>query len=403
MYQKQTVIHLHPKYYLLIYLNMKTIPYNTQNISLLDKFKVFLSLSDPYLTQGPAIKKFEEEIAEYLDVKHVIAVCNGTAALHIINLAVGYVEGEIGLTSPNTFVATSNGVVYSGGIPAFSDISDSDFNLDIMNINIPKTGKLKTISPVHFGGFPVDLKKLRELHPNSIIIEDAAHAIGSEYFDGNSWQKIGSCKYSDASILSFHPLKNLTTGEGGAITTNDDELAEKCRVLRTHGIKGTQSKEAPWSYEMQNLGFNYRITDFQCVLGSSQLKKLDKFIAQQRKIAEYYQANFINIDGVDFVHEQKWQKSSYHLFTLLVDWQKFNISRAEFMLKLREKNILTQVHYIPVYKHPFYKQFNINEKDFPVTESYYEKTISIPCSSKMKIADAKRVVKEIKNLLLLSK
>jgi dTDP-4-amino-4,6-dideoxygalactose transaminase len=380
---------------------MKTIPYNTQNISLGDKLRVFFSLSDPYLTQGPAIKKFEEELADYLKVKHVIAVCNGTAALHIINLAVGYKEGDIGLTSPNTFVATSNGVIYSGGTPAFSDISNSDFNLDIQNI--PKIPKLRTISPVHFGGFPVDMKKLRELYPKTIIIEDAAHAIGSEYFDGKEWQKIGSCKYSDASILSFHPLKNLTTGEGGAITTNDDDLAEKCRALRTHGIKGTPSKEAPWAYEMQTLGFNYRITDFQCVLGSSQLKRLDKFVAQQRKIASYYQSQFKNIEGISFVQEQKWQKSSYHLFTLLIDWQKSSTTRAEFILKLRELNILTQVHYMPVYKHPFYKQFNINPKDFPVSESYYDRTISIPCSSKMKITDAKRVVREIKKVLSVSK
>ncbi len=157
---------------------MKTIPYNTQNISIMDRIRVFLSLADAYLTQGPAIKKFEEELAEYLKVKHVIAVCNGTAALHIINLAVGYKEGEVGLTSPNTFVATSNGVIYSGGTPAFSDINNSDFNLDILNI--PKIDKLKSISPVHFGGFPVDLKKLRELYPKTIIIEDASHAIGSE-------------------------------------------------------------------------------------------------------------------------------------------------------------------------------------------------------------------------------
>ncbi len=378
---------------------MKTITYNTQNISFTDKLKVFFALSDPYLTQGPAIKKFEDELAKYLNVKHVIAVCNGTAALHIINLAVGYNEGDVGLTSPNTFVATSNGGIYSGGTPAFSDINNSDFNLDIQNI--PKITNLKTISPVHFGGFPVDMKKLRELFPKTIIIEDAAHAIGSEYFDGKDWQKIGSCKYSDASILSFHPLKNLTTGEGGAITTNNDELAEKCRALRTHGIKGTQSKEQPWSYEMQTLGFNYRITDFQCVLGSSQLKRLDKFVARQREIASYYKKSFKNIAGIDYVHEKDWQKSSYHLFTLLVDWKSFGTSRAEFMLKLKEKNIMTQVHYIPVYKHPFYKQFNINEKDFPVSESYYERTISIPCSSKMKISDAKRVVREIENILKL--
>lgn len=378
---------------------MKIIPYNTQNISFIDKIKVFFALSDPYLTQGPAIKKFEEELAEYLGVKHVIAVCNGTAALHIINLAIGYEVGEIGLTSPNTFVATSNGVLYSGGTPAFSDINNSDFNLDIQSI--PKIKNLKTISPVHFGGFPVDLKKLRELHPKAIIIEDAAHAIGSEYYDGESWQKIGNCKYSDASILSFHPLKNLTTGEGGAITTNNDELADKCRTLRTHGIVHAQSSQEPWKYNMEVLGYNYRITDFQCVLGSSQLKRLDSFIEQQRKIASYYKSQFANIDGLDFVHEASWQKSSYHLFTLLVDWKKFNTTRAEFMLNLKAKNILTQVHYIPVYKQPYYASLTVNETDFPNTVAYYEKTISIPCSSKMTMKDAKRVAREIENILQL--
>jgi UDP-4-amino-4,6-dideoxy-N-acetyl-beta-L-altrosamine transaminase len=379
---------------------MKKLPYNTQNISLMDKLKVFKALSDSFLTQGPAIQAFEENLAKYLGVKHVIAVCNGTAALHIINMAIGYKEGEVGLTTPNTFVATSNSIIYTGGTPFFNDINNSDFNLDIHKMaNITN---LKTISPVHFGGFPVDMKTLRELFPKTFIIEDSAHAIGSEYYDGNSWSKIGSCMYSDASTLSFHPVKNLTTGEGGAITTNNDEIAEKCRQLRTHGIISKTSRVKPWWYEMQSLGFNYRITDFQCALGSSQLKRLDKFVAKRREIADFYKTIFASIEGIDFAKEQSWQKSSYHLFTLLVDWENFKVTRGDFMIKLREKGIYTQVHYIPVYKQPYYQTFNFSDKDFPNTEDYYKKTISIPCSSKMTIKDAKRVVNEIKEILLRS-
>ncbi|OGI09988.1 MAG: hypothetical protein A2Y40_02135 [Candidatus Margulisbacteria bacterium GWF2_35_9] len=381
---------------------MRVLPYGTQSISFSDKLKIFRSFGTGWLTCGPQVQEFEEAIARYVGVKHAIAVSNGTAALHLVHLAIGYGEEEVGITSPNTFLASSNSIIYAGGRPNFSDIDSASFNINIDTID-PNTKNLKTITPVHFAGLPINVKKLKEKFPNTIIIEDAAHALGSKFHDGEEWVKTGCCKYSLATIFSFHPVKHITTGEGGIITTNDDQLADMLRQLRSHGMIKPNGHPDPWYYEMTELGYNYRITDFQCALGLSQLKKLDSFIKRRRQIVSLYQSAFYNIDGISFASEEKWQFNSYHLFVLLIDFEKFGMLRSEFMNKLKEKGILTQVHYIPVYQQPYYKKhFPHNEADFPNMEEYYKKAISIPLYPKMNNSDVSRVIKEIKNTLKIS-
>jgi len=381
---------------------MKVLPYGTQSISLMDRFRVFQALDSGWLTCGPKVQEFEEAIANFCGAKHAIAVCNGTAALHLVHLAIGYSKNDIGITSPNTFLASSNSIIYAGGTPQFIDIRSDDLNIDISKINTG-SGKIRTITSVHFAGLPVNVKKLKKAFPETIIIEDGAHAIGSKFHDGEEWVKTGSCKYSLATIFSFHPVKHITTGEGGIITTSDDAFAAKLKQLRNHGMEKPAKHPDPWFYEMTDLGFNYRITDFQCVLGLSQLKKLDRFVKKRRKIAYLYQSEFKNISGISFASEKSWQYSSYHLFPLLIDFAKFGITRAEFMNKLKAKSILTQVHYIPIYKQPFYKKyFAHDETDFPNMEAYYKKTISIPLYPKMSNRDVNRVIREIKTLLNIS-
>lgn len=377
--------------------NMKYLPYGRQSIDEDDIKEVVKALKSDWLTQGPIVKKFEESLAKYCGVKYAVAVSSGTAALHLACLAVGLKRGDEAITSPITFLATPNAVLYSGARPVFADIDYESINIDPEKIENSITNKTRVILPVHFAGLPCDMVKIRNIAKKNdlLVIEDACHALGAEYKADNRWLKVGSCKHSDMTVFSFHPVKHITTGEGGAITTNSRRLYEKLKALRTHGVYKDKktAKRGTWYYEMRDLGFNYRITDFQCALGISQLKNIDRFINRRIEIADMYNNSFKNIKGIEIPFMGNDFKPSWHIYVLKINYKYFGFSRAEIMFNLKKhNNIITQVHYIPVYRQPFYKRFMFDFRDYPNAESYYEKTLTLPVYPKMTDEDVDRVI-----------
>jgi len=370
------------------------IPYGKQLIEQDDIDAVVETLKSDYLTTGPKVKEFEDALAKYCDVKYCVVVANGTAALHLASMILLKKEDRV-LTTPNSFLATSNAILYVGAKPIFVDIAkDGNIDLDLCEEELKKDSSIKAIYAVAFSGNPLNQKKLKHLKETYgvIILEDCAHAIGA--IDGDV--KSGSCTNSDISILSFHPVKHLTTGEGGAITTNSKEMYEKLLVLRAHGMVKTADMK-PWEYEMRELGFNYRITDIQCALGLSQLKKLDGFIAKRKEIAMQYDKAFENtivkslysFDG----------KSSYHLYVVLVDFSKLNISKVDLFNKLRDKSIGIQLHYIPINQQPYYKSLGYGNEHTPVMDSYYEECFSLPMYPALSDSEQKHVIKTLIEVL----
>lgn len=364
---------------------MNFIPYGKQNIDDNDINSVVEVLNSDYLTTGPKVREFEDKICEYTNAKYCLAVSNGTAALHLASIVL-LSKGDKVLTTPNSFLATSNSILYVNAKPIFVDIQkDGNIDLDLCEEELKKDPSIKAIYAVHFSGNPVNQEKLKYLKDkyNVIILEDCAHSIGAV----DNGIKAGSCTFSDCSILSFHPVKHLTTGEGGAITTNSKDIYEKLLELRMHGMNRTSFKDEsmakdekeninPWYYEMHSLGFNYRITDFQCALGLSQFKKLDSFIQRRKQIAQKYDESFENTmikplytyDG----------KSSYHLYVVQIDFSKLNITKAELFNKMRENNIGLQLHYIPINKQPFYTSLGYGKEKTPVMDKYYSECLSLP-------------------------
>lgn len=377
---------------------MKQIPYATQWIEEDDILAVAEALRSSNLTQGPLVEEFEKSVARYCGAKYAVAVSSGTAALHIACLAAGISADDEAITSANTFVASANCVLYCGGKPVFADIEADTALIDPIDIRRKITNKTKAIIPVHFAGQPADMEEISKIAKeyNLKIIEDAAHAIGAKYRlqNGQDWIKVGSCYQSDMTILSFHPVKHITTGEGGMVLTNDRDLYEKLIFLRSHGItrsiKYVEETEGPWYYEMHELGFNYRLTDIQCALGTSQLKKLDKFIARRKEIAKMYDEAFSRMERIDFIKEKEGFDSARHLYVVLVENRKnvFNWLRAE-------TNIMVNVHYIPVYFHPYYQSLGYERGLCPVAEEYYSRAISIPMFPKLPDEDIKYVIGKI--------
>ncbi len=366
---------------------MNFIPYGKQFIVQEDIDAVVEVLNSDYLTTGPKVQEFEEALSDYCDVKYVIAVSNGTAALHLASLAL-LKKGDKVLTTPNSFLATSNAILYAGAEPIFVDIAkDGNIDLDLCEEMIKKDNSIKAIYGVAFSGRMLNQKKLKFLKEtyDILILEDNAHAIGAKEQE----VKAGSCKNSDVSILSFHPVKHLTTGEGGAITTNSKELYEKMLTLRGHGMVKTPEMK-PWEYEMRELGFNYRITDMQCALGISQLKKLDDFIERRIEIAKRYDKAFKNsIVKPLYTYDGK---SSYHLYVVQVDFSKLSIGKEKLFIKMREKGIGLQLHYIPINKQPYYKSLGYGSEDTPVMDRYYEECFSLPMFPKLSDEEQEYVI-----------
>jgi len=370
------------------------IPYGKQTIEQDDIDTVIKTLQSDFLTTGPKIQEFEDAISSYCGARYTVSVSNGTAALHLISLALLNKDDKV-LTTVNSFLATANSILYVQAKPIFIDIcEDGNIDLELCEKELKKDPTIKAIYGVSFSGNMLNQKKLKHIKEtyNIKIVEDNAHAIGAVY-DGI---KAGSCLNSDASIFSFHPVKHLTTAEGGAITTNSQELYEKLLTLRAHGMVKTADMK-PWEYEMRELGYNYRITDIQCALGISQLSKLDKFIKRRIQIAKKYDESFRNsiIAPLYTYHG----KSSYHLYVVKVDFEKVSISKEELFLKLREKNIGIQLHYIPINKQAYYKDLGYGNEYTPTMDEYYKQCFSLPMYYSLSDENQKYVIKTLFELL----
>ncbi len=391
----------------------KIIPYGKQNITKEDIDFVIEALQSDYLTQGPRIKEFEDKFAEYVGSKYAVALANGTAALHLCGLALGVKEGDKVITTPITFAASANCIRYCGGEVIFSDIDPFTYLLDIEKVrvlleNSPK-GTYKGIIPVDFAGRAIDLESLRKLADefDLWIIEDACHAPGGYFKDtNNKTQNCGNSNFADLAIFSFHPVKHIACGEGGMITTNNEVLYKKLLALRTHGItkneleytntvdfaNGTITENSvypAWYMEMQALGFNYRLTDFQAALGSSQLKRADDGLNKRRTIALNYAKAFTDLPYI------KGQSGlvdghAYHLYIIEVE------NRLGLYNYLRENNIFAQIHYIPCHLMPYYKQFGWREGDMPNAENYYKRCISLPMYPTLAYDEQNKVIQLVK-------
>lgn len=381
------------------------IPYGKQNIDSSDINAVVSTLKSDYLTQGPAVTEFEKSICDYTGASYCVAMSNATAALHIAVKALDIESGKEGITSPNTFVASSNCLIYNGLKPVFADIDPLTYNIDPEEIRKRISGNTKVLIPVHFAGRPCDMVKIKSIADERelYIIEDAAHAIGSNYPDGS---KVGNCKYSDMTIFSFHPVKTITTGEGGAITTKSKELYDKLVMLRSHGItkdpEVLMENPGPWYYEMQGCGYNFRLTDIQSALGTSQMRRLDEFKKRRNEIIGKYNRVFSNLDWITTPLDDS-PDFCFHLYVVQIDFDRLGKSRSDVMEELKKNNIGTQVHYIPVHTQPYYKQnFGYKWGDYPAAEVYYSKALSLPLYPLMKDEEVEYVIAQIINLENLS-
>lgn len=378
------------------------IPYSRQTIEDDDISAVVTALKSDFLTTGPTITRFEEVFAKYVGAKYAVTVANATAGLHIAVMALDIPKNSEGITSPITFMASANAMVYSGITPRFADIEPNTYNIDVGKIKNTITKKTKIIIPVHFAGQPCEMKQVAKLAKDNklFVVEDAAHAIGSKYANG---KRVGNCEYSDMTVFSFHAVKTMTTGEGGMITTNNHELYEKLLLLRSHGIvRDTENmidNPGPWYHEMHVLGYNYRLTDIQAALGISQLNKIDKFIARRREIIGKYNQELKNLSWLRIPFENKKDYSAFHLYVLQIDFQRIGKTRKVVMEELFEKGIGTQVHYIPVHLQPYYrKHYGYHEGNCPIAESYYERAISIPLFPMLTDSEVEMIIDVIKNL-----
>jgi len=382
---------------------MKQIPYGRQDISDADVAAVAEVLRSDWITQGPAIEKFERSVAQYCGAKYAVAVSSGTAALHIACLAAGLGVGDYLWTSPNTFVASANCALYCGAQIDFVDIDPRTYNMNPERLaeKLRRTGRNdrlpRVVIPVHFSGQSCAMERIHELAAEYgfMVIEDAAHAIGGGY----KQSKIGSCAFSDMAVFSFHPVKIITTGEGGMVLTNRKDLYEKLVRLRSHGIIRDPrvmlgEPDGPWYYQQIDLGYNYRMTDLQAALGLSQLQRIDAFVARRRELAARYDRN---LDGLPLM--LPWQHpeccSAYHLYVIRLNLKRLGKTRLEVFEALRQAGIGVNVHYIPVHTQPHYRRLGFKGGDFPEAERYYSEAITLPLYYNLSEEDQDYVVENL--------
>ncbi|KGR90105.1 aminotransferase DegT [Ureibacillus massiliensis 4400831 = CIP 108448 = CCUG 49529] len=368
--------------------------YGRQLIDEDDIQTVIETLRSPFLTQGPKIKEFEQAIADYVGAKYAVAYSNGTAALHGACYAAGIEEGDEVITTPITFAASANCVRYMGGTVVFADIDKETYNIDPLEIERKITPKTKAIIPVDFTGQPADMDKIMEIAKknNLVVIEDGAHSLGAEY----KGEKVGT--FADMTMFSFHPVKPITTAEGGIIVTNSEEFYKKLLLFRSHGIEKTpySLEQGDWYYEMTDLGFNYRMTDLQAALGLSQLNKLETFLERRRKIAQLYNEAFKKIPEITIPKQLEATNSGWHLYMIQLDEK---IDRKEIFNKMRAQNIGVHVHYIPVYWHPYYQNLGYEKGICPVAENWYDRALTLPIHPNMTDDDVQLVAKNLIELV----
>ncbi len=388
------------------------IPYGKHHIDEDDIAAVVDVLRSGLLTQGPAVESFERAIAEYVGAKHAVAVSSGTAALHLAALAAGVGPGTTLITTPITFVASANAGLYAGGKVAFADIDPDTINMSPAALaeTLAANPDTKAIVPVHFAGLPCDMPAIKSLadKAGAAVIEDGAHALGARYPDG---QRVGCCAHSLMTIFSFHPVKAIAAGEGGMITTNDDAVYRRLLRLRSHGINKlddpfvledqafTEGVQNPWYYEMQELGFHYRITDIQCALGLSQLGKLESFLARRRSLVKRYDEAFSGMTYCRPAQTVGRDESAHHLYVLRIDFDGLATARPAFMASLRAQGIGSQVHYIPVTSHPVYRTLGVDPAACANAARYYGEALSIPLFVDLADAEQQQVIQAITSLV----
>lgn len=376
---------------------MNKITYGRQTINQDDIDEVIKALKSPAITQGEYVPAFENALKEYTGAKYAVALSSGTAALHTVYTALGLKENDEIITCPNTFAATSNVALYLNAKPKFADINADDFLIDENKINPLITKNTKIITPIHYAGLTCNMEEINKTakNHNIKIVEDACHALGSYYKNS----KTGSCEYSDAAVFSFHPVKHITTAEGGAVLTNDEEVYKKCLLYRSHGMEKVNFKNIPDSpayHEMQLLGYNYRMTDIQAALGISQLKKIESFVKRRIEIADIYYDAFKNSSKIKLQKKYSDRLNSHHLFSVVFE---SNDLRDKVFYYLKESNIFTQIHYMPVNKHPYYEALGYNYKDTPLAYNFYRCELSLPVYPLLTNEEVYFVIDKINNVL----
>lgn len=375
------------------------IPYGRHWISDDDIQLVVDVLESDWLTQGPKIEEFEKEISAYCGSKYSVVFNSGTSALHAAFSVLRLNKDDEFITTPNTFVATANAGLHTGIKPIFVDIEEDTGNLNTSKVEERITERTRLIVPVHYSGHPVDMGKIYEIaeRKNLYVIEDACHALGAKY----KGYKTGGCNYSDMTVFSFHPVKHITTGEGGAVLTNNKDFYKKLLMSRSHGIEKRSFINKPdgdWYYEMQSLGYNYRMTDIQAALGISQLRKSDKFIDRRKEIARLYDSEFRDNPWFDIPPVRSYASSSYHLYPIRFK-DEFIQRKKEIFSRLKERGFGVQVHYIPVYWHPFYKNMGYKKGICPIAEDFYFKELSLPIYPAMKGEEQRYVIEGINTVM----
>ena len=375
------------------------LPYGRQNLDEEDIQSVIEVLKSDWLTTGPKVAEFEEQFAEWVGTKHAVSVSSGTAALHAAAFAAGLKPGDEAITTPMTFCATANCVLYQDATPVFADVRADTLNLDPDKVRGKISSHTKALIAVDYAGHPADLVELRAIAEREglILIEDACHALGAEHFG----KKVGGI--ADMTVFSFHPVKHLTTGEGGMVTTDDAKLAETLRRFRNHGISSEarqRQASGQWFYEMVSLGFNYRLTDIACALGISQLRKLESNLARRRMIAAQYTSAFRELPAVMAPVVRDGMNPAWHLYPIRLRLELLSARRPEIFQALRAENLGVNVHYVPVHEHPYYReQFGYKGGQYPVAEDAYERLISLPMFHAMTDQDVKDVIAAVSKVL----